>query len=150
MREAAAPAAPGSRVAAAAAPMARASAATEPTDTATAAAAASAVGGAGSGGGARRATARRHVQTNTVAEELAQYSVAVLKLELKAKGLLVGGLKGDLVRRLRPAMASDEMYRVACRVSEARNAAIPLEALRSDEGLRGWIEHGLERWQQAT
>ena len=150
MREAAAQAAPGSRVAAAAAPMARASAATEPTDTATAAAAASAVGGAGSGGGARRATTRRHVQTNTVAEELAQYSVAVLKLELKAKGLLVGGLKDDLVRRLRPAMASDEMYRVACRVSEARNAAIPLESLRSDVGLRGWIEHGLERWQQAT
>jgi hypothetical protein len=90
------------------------------------------------------------VQTNTVAEELAQYSVAVLKKELKAKGLLVGGLKDDLVRRLRPAMASDEMYRVACRVSEARNAAIPLESLRSDVGLRGWIEHGLERWQQAT
>ena len=150
MREAAAPAAPGSRVVAAAAPIARDSAATEPTDTATAAAAASSVGGAGSGGGARRATTRRHVQTNTVAEELAQYSVAVLKKELKAKGFLVGGLKDDLVRRLRPAMASDEMYRVACRVSEARNAAIPLESLRSDVGLRDWIEHGLEQWQQAT
>ena len=63
MREAAAPAAPGSRVAAAAAPIARASAATEPTDTATAAAAASAVGGAGSGGEPderpRAATCRR-------------------------------------------------------------------------------------------
>ena len=148
MREAAAPAASGLRVAAAAAPTARASAATEPTDTETAAAAASTVGGA-AGVGARRATMRRHVQT-TVAEELAQYSVAVLKKELKAKGLLVGGLKADLVRRLRPAMASDEMYRVACRVSEARNAAIPLESLRSDSGLRDWIEHGLERWQQAT
>ncbi len=90
------------------------------------------------------------MQTNTVAEELAQHSVALLKLELKAKGLLVGGLKDDLVRRLRPAMASDEIFRVACRVSEARNAAIPLEALCSDEGLRSWIEHGLERWQRAT
>ncbi len=148
MREAAAPAASGLRVAAAAAPTARASAATEPTDTETAAAAASTVGGA-AGVGARRATMRRHVQT-TVAEELVQYSVAVLKKELKAKGLLVGGLKADLVWRLRPAMASDEVYRVACRVSEARNAAIPFESLRSDSGLRDWIEHGLEQWQQAT
>ncbi len=99
--------------------------------------------------GARRATSRRRVQTTTVAEELVQYSVALLKVELKAKVLLVGGLRDDLVRRLRPATASDEMFRVAWRISEARNAAIPLEALRSDEELRRWIEHGLERWQRA-
>ena len=140
MRAATAPAVPGGAVAAAAAPGAPA----------TAAAAAFAGEGARQGEGARRATLRRRLHEDTVAEELLRYTVAQLKVELRTKGLLVGGLKEDLVRRLAPAMASEELFKVACSVSDLRDRAIPLEALRSDEELRRWIESGLERWERAT
>jgi hypothetical protein len=93
----------------------------------------------------RERARRQDVCADTLAEELAKLTIAILRRELKEKQLLVGGLKGDLVSRLRPAMADEQVYQVACGIARQRSRSIPLEAMRSNKELTDWIHDGVQR-----
>ncbi len=74
----------------------------------------------------------------TLSEELAKYSMTILKQELKEKHLLLGGLKGDMVARLLPAMADETVFQVACGLANQHSRSIPLGSLRSNQELTNW------------
>ncbi len=76
----------------------------------------------------------------TLAELLGRLTVKELTEELHIKQLPLGGLKADLVARLAPVMVNEQIFRVLCSVARLHEVAIPMEALRSDEVARTWVD----------
>ena len=95
----------------------------------------------------RERGSRRQGCADTLAEELERYTVADLKAELRARQMLVGGLKEDLTRRLSRDAAGDATYKVACTIARRSGAVIPLGAFRSDESLAAWCQQQLQQQQ---
>ena len=88
---------------------------------------------------------RRQGCADTLAEELERYTVVELKAELRARQMLVGGLKEDLTRRLSREAAGEATYKVACTIARRSGVVIPLGALRSDETLAAWCQQRLQQ-----